>query len=62
MNVYDVLKNENTRISVGWRWLIIESSGEFVVYESKYRQRKSKVIYWGTDEQEACKILIEDYL
>jgi hypothetical protein len=64
MNILEVLKNENARLSCGWRWLVIDElyllSGEFVVYESKHRQRGSTEIYRGTDEHDACKILTED--
>jgi hypothetical protein len=64
MNILDVLKNENARLLCGWRWLVIDElysiKGEFVVYESKYRQRGSIEIYRGTDADEACKMLIGD--
>jgi hypothetical protein len=64
MSILEVLKNENVRLSAGNRWLVIDElyslMGEFVVYESKYRQKGVREIYRGTDESEACKILIGD--
>jgi transposase-like protein len=64
MNILDVLKNENARLYCGSRWLVIDElyspKWEFVVYESKYRQRGSREIYRGIDEDEACEMLIGD--
>jgi hypothetical protein len=64
MNILEVLKNENARLSCGRRWLVIDElyslHGEFVVYESKYRQRGSTELYRGTDENDACKTLTEE--
>jgi hypothetical protein len=63
MNILEILKNENARLSCGWRWLVIDEyslPNEFVVYESKYRQRGVKEIFRGIDEDEACRALTED--
>jgi hypothetical protein len=64
MSILEVLKNENARLSCGYRWLVIDELysvyGEFVVYESKHRQRGVTEIYRGTDERDACKALTKD--
>jgi hypothetical protein len=64
MSILEVLKNENARLSCGWRWLVIDEEysklGEFVVYERKPNARKTKLVFRGTDERQACLALTED--
>jgi hypothetical protein len=57
------LLNTQSRISCGWRWLVIDESyvlgGEFVVYEKRPHERNLREIYRGISETEAIKILID---
>jgi hypothetical protein len=46
------------RVEYGDRWLV-GSSGEFTVYEHPYRARRNEVLYQGTDEEKAVRLLIE---
>ena len=57
-HILKLLIEENTRISLGDRWLVVRGLPiEYYVYERKPYQKKACVLIETKDEQEACKIL-----
>ncbi len=59
MNIYEALKTTNSRISYGFRWLIITDDGVYLVFERRPYAKKTTVVYEGTDESAACQALLE---
>lgn len=64
LNVYDILKRCQSRISYGFRWMVVdeisEGSNKFVVYKRAAYAIKTIVVYQGTDEDLACRALLGD--
>lgn len=62
MTILEALKSDDLdlRIDNGNHWLIINESGEFVVYERKYHQRKTRIISTTFDEEMVVRKLTEE--
>lgn len=64
MKLYDVLINENnSRLSVGNKWLICQDGDPFIEYPVLNRKpwaEEAKILYKGTNENKACEILISN--
>jgi len=62
MTLLEALKSDDLdlRVDNGNRWLVINESGEFVVYERKYHQKKTRIISITFDEEMAVKKLTEE--
>lgn len=59
MNIYKTLETLNVRVTSGYRWLILNDGGLWVVYERLPYAKKTAVVYEGTSESAACQALLE---
>ena len=62
MNISTALqdKNNSIRISCGYRWLVGDGVGGWIVYEHKYHARNSTIVIETQDEEKAVSELISD--
>jgi len=56
----EFLKNENTRIEYGYRWLVMHEDNVINVYSRRPGKRVTICEYEGTDMAEAVRILKGD--
>ncbi len=59
MNIYEALETLNVRVATGYRWLILNEGGLWIVYERLPYAKKTTLLYEGTDESAACQALLE---
>jgi hypothetical protein len=60
MTIQDALKESNLRIISGYRWLVRESDGLYVVYERKPYAKKTTIIICTDSEERAVAALLGD--
>ncbi len=64
MTIIEALKDENNlnlRLSIGNKCMFYDiSSQQWIVASKKYRGQTNIIIYEGTDEEEAVKLLLQD--
>jgi hypothetical protein len=55
ISIIEALQDEdnNLRVCHGWRWLVGDCFGGWIVYERKPYYRKTKIIFTGENEYEA---------
>ena len=58
MTIIELLKELNTRLNFGNKWLIWDE--EWIVYEHIHQSKNSRIICHTLDEEFAVKILTED--
>ena len=58
MHMFQILKHQGIRITFRDAWLVLNAEGEYVVYQRKYGQKKSRQLYQGTNEEDALEILL----
>ena len=61
MNIYDLLKLDNVRISFGDKWLIYNPEEDiWVVYQRKPYSKKTSTLYTNCNESDAISFLISE--
>lgn len=61
MTIIECLKKENSRLTLGNRWLVWDEIYEtWYVYEHKYRAKKSEIIHCCTFEEDAIRVLTKE--
>ena len=56
MNMYQILKEDGTIITYCDAWIEVINN-EFVVCQRKYRQRRTRQLYQGDDQEQALSVL-----
>ena len=57
MNMYQILREDGTRITYCDAWIELINEKEFVVCQRKYRQRRTRQLYQGNDQEQALSVL-----
>lgn len=57
--IYDALKEQNTRLSNGNKWLCFDGTN-YVIYSREYNQKKTRTLIETTDENLAVQYLLEE--
>lgn len=60
MNIYNLLSDSNTRITIGDRWLIFDTNGDWIVYECKKYQKRTRLVLQTQNEDAAIKELLKE--
>ena len=57
MNIYDLLYEENSRVSCGFRWAVFDNIEGWTVYSREPYQKHTRTIIETEDEDEAMRYL-----
>ena len=57
MDIREFLQRENARLSYEDKWLVFNDDGEYEVYQHKYGKKGVRVLYRGSNENEAIMTL-----
>lgn len=64
MKIVDMLKLDEpwSRVNMGSCWMVWDNDAEeWIVYQRKAYEKRSRVLYRGTSESDACNVMIKEW-